>query len=99
MKISEYLSEGAKGAKTSKELREFLRMTDCELREAIRAERMNGVPICSRTRTDESGRAGYFMPATDAEYMQTIKSLKSREREIRTVRKALETAFKNRYGA
>lgn len=96
--ISEFLGFGAKNARTAKELREILHISGDDVRELVRAERLDGVPICSRTAADASGKAGYFMPVTDAEYMQTIKSLKSREREIRTVRKALEKAYLTRYG-
>lgn len=59
---------------------------------------MRGVLICSRTRTDEYGQAGYFLPVTASELLETIKSLRSREREIQRVRKALEKGYKQQYG-
>ena len=99
MKISDYLSEGAQSARTARELRESLHLKDYELRDAIRRERLDGEPICSRMHTDDDGKAGYFLPATDADYKTAIMHLRSREKEIRTVRKALEKAYKERFGA
>jgi hypothetical protein len=98
LKISEFLSEGAQGAKTARELRETLHLKDYELRELVRRERLDGEPICSRMHTDDDGKAGYFLPKDAADYQTTIKHLRSREREIRTVRKALEKAYLTRYG-
>ena len=98
MKISDYLSEGAKGAKTAHELRETLHLKDYELRELVRRERLDGEPICSRMHTDDDGRAGYFLPKDADDYQTTIRHLRSREKEIRTVRKALEKAYSTRYG-
>lgn len=97
MKISEFLSEGAAGAKTARELRELLKLSDTELRELIRRERLDGEPICSRMHTDDDGRAGYFLPKDADDYRTTIRHLRSREKEIRIVRQALEAAFHERY--
>lgn len=99
MKITDYLSEGAHGAKTARELREMLHLKDSELRELVRRERLDGEPICSRMHTDDDGKAGYFLPKDEADYTATIRHLRSREKEIRTVRKALEKACKTRFGA
>lgn len=99
MKISDYLQEGAQSARTAKELKTVLHISARDLSELVRAERLDGVPICSRTQTNDDGKAGYFMPKDAADYTATIKHLKAREREIKTVRKALEKAFRNRYGA
>ena len=95
--ISEFLGFGAKNARTAKELREILHISGDDVRELVRAERLDGVPICSRTAADESGRAGYFMPSCPDDFMQTIAQLRHREKELARTRKALEKAYKKRY--
>lgn len=99
MKVSEFLSIGAHNAHTGKELKTILGITGRELRAAIRRERMQGVPICSRTHTDSDGQSGYYLPCAPHDYIVTIRSLYHREREIRRVRMALEKSFHERYGA
>lgn len=100
MKISDFLGRGAKNARTCRELREVLHMRDPELRDAVRRERLDGVPICSRTHADENGaRAGFYLPDTEHDYIMTIRQLRSREKEIAEVRRALEKAYHNIYGA
>ena len=97
MRIYEFLSTGAGCARTAKELKAITHMTEREFRQALRYERLKGVPICSRTQTDDTGRAGYFLPENAAEYEHTIRQLKSREKEIRRIRQALEKSYKERY--
>lgn len=100
MKISDFLGRGAANARTCRELRDILHMRDTELREAVRRERLDGVPICSRTHADETGaRAGFYLPSSESDYIAVIRQLRSREKEIKEVRKALEKAYYNRYGA
>ena len=98
MRISDFLPAGANHAVTAKELKTFLHMTERELSQRIRSERLDGIPICSRTHTDADGKAGYFMPATADDFTATIRQLKAREREIMTVRIAMEKAYNTRYG-
>ena len=81
MRIYEFLSTGAGCARTAKELKEILHLSEREFRQALRYERLKGVPICSRTQTDSSGKAGYYLPENAAEYQDTIRQLKSRERK------------------
>lgn len=99
MKISDFLQEGAAAAKTAKELQTVLHISARDLSELVRAERLDGIPICSRTQTDSSGKAGYFMPKDADDYATTIRHLKAREREIKSVRIAIEKAFKSEYGS
>ena len=99
MKISDFLGRGAHGAKTAKELKAVLHISARDLAELVRMERLQGTPICSRTSSGDDGKAGYFMPETEDDYRKTIRHLKSREAEIRTVRRALEKALAERFGA
>lgn len=94
MQVSEFLPFGAERAATAKALCEALHLTKDELRKRIKAERRNGAPICSRTATSATGKAGYFLPTSPEEIKATIRQLKSREKEIRTTRKAIETAYR-----
>lgn len=92
MRVYELLMTGAKSAMTEKQLREIAGMSKREFRDAVRHERLAGIPICSRTQTDSIGKAGYYMPVNDDDIRNTVRQLRSREREIRRIRQALEKA-------
>ena len=93
MLISEYLKKGAAGAQTNKELCFVLGVSSDDVRRMIRTERLAGVPICSRCGADRAGGAGYYLPETAEELQAMLAQLKSREKEIRRTRRALEKAF------
>ena len=97
--LTDYIPRGAKKAIKAGDL---LQLTNCdrrELRQEVRSLRLQGVLICSDTQSDDSGRrAGYYLPETREDVMATIKQMKSRESEIRRVRKALERAMQKEYG-
>lgn len=97
MRISDFLGRGAQRAQTAKELQTVLHISARDLSDRVRTERLQGTPICSRTTTNDGGKAGYFMPETEDDYRTTIQHLQSREKEIRTVRRALEKAFAERF--
>lgn len=99
MNIIDFLAAGAENALTAKQLTEILHISRNEIGERIRAERLNGVFICSRTTNNENGRPGYFLPKTQAEAAATIQQLKNREKELKRVRKALEKNYRAKYGA
>lgn len=93
MKISENLKTGAAGALTSKELCVILGLTSDEVRHMVRTERLAGIPICSRCKSDHAGNAGYYLPETADELRRMLLQLRSREKEIRRTRRALEKAL------
>lgn len=95
MAIYEFLSKGADNARTGKELCDMLHLSSRELRAQIAAERQAGIPILSRTRTDTDGKAGYFLPEKLGDYAATLKAMRSREKSLAAVRKALEAALEN----
>lgn len=99
MKVTDFLSEGAQNARTARELKQILHINARDISELVRAARLNGEFVCSRTATDESGRAGFYLPETIEDEILTIRQLKAREREIRRVRRALEKNMRDRYGA
>lgn len=99
MKVTDFLSRGAHSARTTKELQSVLHLTVRDIRELVRTARLQGVFVCSRTRTDESGKAGFFLPECLDDELKTIRQLKNREKEIRRVRLALEKNLVEKYGA
>lgn len=99
MKITDFLNEGAQNARTARELKEILHLDARDISELVRNARLNGEFVCSRTQSNDTGRAGFYLPETVDEELHTIRQLKAREREIRRVRKALEKNMRTKYGA
>ena len=91
MKVADFLRIGSDNARRGKNLCEELHLTKRELKRQIQLERLAGEAICASTAAD---KAGYFLPANKAELIDTIRSNRSREKELRRVRKALEKTGK-----
>lgn len=75
MKVADFLKPGQENALPSKELAAMCGFSSTrELRMAISRERAEGAVILSTN----SGRGGYFLPATEAEVRQFIKTVSHR---------------------
>ena len=77
------------GPKNGLHLADLVRLTDWtgrDVRRAIQAERLRGVPILS----DNS--SGYFLPKTKSDRDACVRSLRGRAREILDVANAIEAA-------
>lgn len=85
--IHELLNVGAVNARTTKELADVLGIDVRDVRQAVRNERMQGVPICSDI-------SGYYLPADDNEMRRTVSRLYKIGRSNFAVAKALEEASK-----
>ena len=77
------------GAKNGLHLSDLTKMTDRterEVRMMIHSERRRGVPILS------NNRDGYYLPGSDAERAQCVKSLRHRANEILKAASSIERA-------
>ena len=77
------------GQENGLHLSELTKMTDRperEVRMMIHSERRRGVPILS------NNRDGYYLPGSDAERAQCVKSLRHRANEILKAASAIERA-------
>lgn len=83
--IFELLQPGEDTAKTARELSKTTGLGVREVMQAVRAERLAGLPICGTCK-------GFFTPATDAELAHTISRLYKQARETRKVAEALKSA-------
>lgn len=97
--FTDYIPTGREKAIKTSDLQQLTNSSRRELRQTVRSARLQGILICSDTQSDESGRKpGYFLPECREDVERTIRQMKSREQEIRKVRKALEKAMKKAYG-
>lgn len=84
--IADLLLCGAENAISRRDLMALTGYKDRELRLLIEAERRQGIPILS----DCVG--GYFLPASEAERQQCVRSLRRRAKEIENTATAIEQA-------
>ena len=84
--ISRLLMHGAKNGLHLSDLTKMTDRTEREVRMMIHSERRRGVPILS------NNRDGYFLPGSDAERAQCVKSLRHRANEILKAASAIERA-------
>ena len=84
--ISRLLMHGAKNGLHLSDLTKMTDRTEREVRMMIHSERRRGVPILS------NNRDGYYLPGSDAERAQCVKSLRHRANEILKAAMSIETA-------
>lgn len=84
--VADLLLCGAENAVSRRDLMALTGYKDRELRLLIEAERRQGIPILS----DCVG--GYFLPASEAERQQCVRSLRRRAKEIEATAAAIERA-------
>ena len=87
--IVDVLGKGAAHAVSTKTISAMTGFQDRAITLMVMAKRRAGVLICSNG-------DGYFLPETDDEITATICNLRSREREIRITREAIEKAAAER---
>lgn len=85
--IAPLLMHGPGNAVPLKHLTKITQMSNREVRRAITAERMNGIPILS----DNSN--GYYFPESAEEVKAFVKSMKHRACEIQKVARAVEKSI------
>lgn len=85
--IVDILGKGAAHAISAKTISAMTGFQERAITSMVMAKRRAGVIICSNG-------DGYFLPETEDEITATICNLKSREREIRITREAVEKAAK-----
>ena len=84
--ISRLLMHGQENGLHLSDLTKMTDRTEREVRMMIHSERRRGVPILS------NNRDGYFLPGSDAERAQCVKSLRHRANEILKAASAIERA-------
>lgn len=84
--ISRLLMHGAENGLHLSDLTALTARTEREVRMMIHSERRRGVPILS------NNRDGYYLPGSDAERAQCVKSLRHRANEILKAASAIELA-------
>ena len=84
--ISRLLMHGQENGLHISDLTKMTDRTEREVRMMIHSERRRGVPILS------NNRDGYFLPGSDAERAQCVKSLRHRANEILKAASAIERA-------
>ena len=84
--ISRLLMHGQENGLHLSDLTKMTDRTEREVRKMIHSERRRGVPILS------NNRDGYYLPGSDAERAQCVKSLRHRANEILKAASAIERA-------
>ena len=84
--ISRLLMHGQENGLHLSDLTKMTGRTEREVRMMIHSERRRGVPILS------NNRDGYYLPGSDAERAQCVKSLRRRANEILKAASAIERA-------
>ena len=84
--ISRLLMHGQENGLHLSDLTKMTDRTEREVRMMIHSERRRGVPILS------NNRDGYYLPGSDAERAQCVKSLRHRANEILKAASAIERA-------
>lgn len=84
--ISRLLMHGAENGLHLSDLTKMTDRTEREVRMMIHSERRRGVPILS------NNRDGYYLPGSDAERAQCVKSLRHRANEILKAASSIERA-------
>ena len=84
--ISRLLMHGKENGLHLSDLTKMTVRTEREVRMMIHSERRRGVPILS------NNRDGYYLPGSDAERAQCVKSLRHRANEILKAASSIERA-------
>lgn len=85
-RISDFLLQGEQNALPLRYLKSVTGMKGREIRRLIQAERLSGTPICA------NNRSGYYLPGSDLEREQCVKSMRHRSAEIARTADAIEEA-------
>lgn len=85
-RIADLLSPGAESAIPRRDLMALTGLRDRELRRQIEVERRQGVPILS------DNINGYYLPGSDLERAECVKSMRHRSAEIARTAAAIEKA-------
>ena len=83
-RVSDLLHPGAENAIPRRELMTLTGLSDRELRLMIQKERLSGTPICANNKT------GYYLPGSDQERAECVKSMRRRSAEIAKTADAIE---------
>ena len=83
-RVSDLLHPGAENAIPRRELMTLTGLSDRELRLMIQKERLSGTPICANNKT------GYYLPGSDQERAECVKSMRHRSAEIARTADAIE---------
>ena len=85
-RVADLLSPGAESAIARRDLMALTGLRDRELRRQIEVERRQGVPILS------DNINGYYLPGSDLERAECVKSMRHRSAEIARTAAAIEKA-------
>lgn len=85
-RIADLLLHGEENALPMKHLKELTGMDSRTIRLMIHQERLSGTPICANNKT------GYYLPGSDLERAECVKSMRHRSAEIARTADAIEQA-------
>ena len=83
-RVSDLLLHGEENALPMKHLKELTGMDSRTIRLMIQQERLSGTPICANNKT------GYYLPGSDLERAECVKSMRHRSAEIARTAAAIE---------
>lgn len=86
LRIADLLLHGEQNALPMKHLKELTKLDSRTIRLMIHAERLSGTPICA------NNRSGYYLPESERERMECVKSMRHRSAEIARTADAIEQA-------
>lgn len=84
LRISDLLLHGQGNALPMRHLKELTGMDSRTIRLMIQQERLSGTPICANNKT------GYYLPGSDQERSECVKSMRHRSAEIARTADAIE---------
>lgn len=85
-RVSDLLLHGQGNALPMRHLKELTGMDSRTIRLMIQQERLSGVPICA------DNRSGYYLPESNLERSECVKSMRHRSAEIARTADAIERA-------
>ncbi len=91
MEIKDYIQTGKSNATDNRQLSNTLNIPQRQLARLIKAERLNGAPICATN----GGKMGYYMPENVEELREYCGRLSHRAGEIFAVYRALVSTLHN----
>ena len=83
-RVSDLLLHGQGNALPMRHLKELTGMDSRTIRLMIQQERLSGTPICANNKT------GYYLPGSDQERSECVKSMRHRSAEIARTADAIE---------
>lgn len=85
-RVSDLLLRGQDNALPMRHLRELTGLDSRTIRRMIQQERLEGAPICANNST------GYYLPGSQAERAECVRSMRHRSAEIARAADAIEQA-------